>query len=121
MNNELPDINLWELIMWCLRRRRLYKVSGESMLPVLEDGEYVLGNTRAYCRKRPQPGDLVVAIHPEHKSKIVKRVESVTEDNRYCLHSENSSIPESSDSRRFGNLDKESIVARVSCRIGVPG
>ena len=85
------------------------------MAPLLEPGDEVLVDTRAYRRTSPHPGDLVVARHPYRTDLLlIKRVARVLE-NGYCvLEGDNPS--ESTDSRAFGSLSPERILGRVTSR-----
>ena len=60
---------------------RPYKIEGDSMLPTLADGQYVLV-TRAFCTSRPiQRGDIVVHRHPMGLGGIyVKRVVALPDE-----------------------------------------
>ena len=85
------------------------------MSPLLQPGDEVLVDPRAYRRTLPQPGDIVVAQHPYTLNlRIVKRVISVTDDGRCQLEGDNGS--ESSDSRSFGTVPAVAILGRVTCR-----
>ena len=52
-----------------------YVVQGDSMLPHLEEGQYILVNRRAYRRAGPARGDVVVLRHPARPDRsYIKRV-----------------------------------------------
>lgn len=52
-----------------------YVVQGDSMLPYLEEGQYILVNRRAYCRANLARGDVVVLRHPSRPDRsYIKRV-----------------------------------------------
>jgi nickel-type superoxide dismutase maturation protease len=113
--DELKGSNLRELLLWLLRLRRRYRVTGASMSPLLQAGEEILANPRAYRRVPPRPGDLVVARHPYRTDLLlIKRVAAVLE-NGHCLLEGDSRL-ESSDSRSFGPLPPEQILGRVTSR-----
>ncbi|MBN2500797.1 MAG: nickel-type superoxide dismutase maturation protease [Anaerolineales bacterium] len=118
MQAELKDADLGEFLLWLLRRRWRYRVSGNSMLPVLQPGDEILVDKRAYRKARPMPGDLVVARHPHQKDvRLVKQVVAVDADGRCQLEGTNLlGVIESSDSRGFGPLSPEKIVGRVTSR-----
>ena len=85
------------------------------MAPLLEPGEEVLVDPRAYRRTPPRPGDIVVARHPYRTDLLlVKRVANVLEDGTCVLEGDNRS--ESTDSRAFGSLPPERILGRVTSR-----
>ncbi|MCP4425353.1 MAG: S26 family signal peptidase [Chloroflexi bacterium] len=74
----MQDSNLKELLLWLIRLRRRFGVTGASMFPLLRPGDEVLVNPRAYRREPPRPGDLVAAQHPDRSDvQIVKRVVGV--------------------------------------------
>ena len=49
-------------------------VSGDSMSPAIESGDYVFVNKLAYWHKEPKRGDVVVALPREHPRKLLKRI-----------------------------------------------
>ena len=118
MQGALRDTDLGEFLLWLLRRRYRYRVSGSSMLPMLQPGDEVLVDKRAYRKTGPQPGDLVVARHPYQKDvRLVKQVVSVDGDGRCQLEGTNPlGVIESSDSRAFGPVSPEKIIGRVTSR-----
>lgn len=113
----LPDISLKELILWLLRKRKRFRVTGNSMLPLLKPQEEVLIDPRIDPNQPPKEGEIVVAQHPTKSNlQLIKRVASVSEDGRLFLEGDN--LAESTDSRVFGRVKLEQIVGRVTCRFG---
>lgn len=49
-------------------------VSGDSMLPTLQPGDFVLVNRMAYVGSEPQRDDVVVAVPRTYPGKVVKRI-----------------------------------------------
>jgi len=100
-------------------------VRGASMYPTLAPGEYVLFDRLAYRRGPPRRGDVVLATDPrEPRRRIIKRVagapgEQVTVGGRTWTLAEDEWLllgdaPEqSTDSRDFGPVGRESIQARA--------
>jgi nickel-type superoxide dismutase maturation protease len=85
------------------------------MAPLLQAGDHVLVDWRAYRSRSPRPGDIIVAQHPYRRDlRIVKRVASVL-DNGYCVLEGHNPI-ESTDSRAFGPLPPDKILGRVTSR-----
>jgi nickel-type superoxide dismutase maturation protease len=117
MGDRLKDSSLRELLLWLLRLRRRFRVTGASMTPLLEAGDEVLIDPRAYRRRPPRPGDVVVAQHPYRRGLLlVKRVAKVGENGHCLLEGENQS--ESTDSRSFGSLPPDYILGQVTSRFG---
>ena len=115
MTDELKDITLRELLLWLIRRRQRVQVTGNSMLPLLNPGDEVLVDQRAYRYALPQASDIVIAQHPQRTDlRLIKRVVSITKDGRYILKGDNPL--ESTDSRTFGTVTVEQILGRVTCR-----
>ncbi|ELS02595.1 nickel-type superoxide dismutase maturation protease [Xenococcus sp. PCC 7305] len=115
MNPELPDISCQEFWLWVFRRRKRFRVVGESMQPLLQPGEEILINPYAYQKLHPQVRDVVVVIHPEQSNlEIVKRIVEIRQDNTYFLEGDN--LPYSTDSRNFGPVEFNLIRGRVTSR-----
>ena len=85
------------------------------MLPLLNPGETILIDPKAYRHVSPTPGDIVVAQHPYRSNlRLVKRVVAEVETGRYLLAGDNPL--ESTDSRSFGPVGIEQILGRVTSR-----
>ena len=83
-------------------------IHGNSMSPALKNGDEV--TFESYRKQNIKIGDILVVNHPYSlDKKIVKRVSKVKGDSLYFLEGDNSY--ESSDSRTFGYISKESIIA----------
>jgi len=90
--------------------RRLWPVAvrqvhGHSMMPVLPPGTIVYG---WHWFARLKPGDVVIFLHND-KEKI-KRIDKVDDGRVYVLGDH---LDASTDSRHFGWLEKELILAKV--------
>ncbi|MBF2036377.1 MAG: nickel-type superoxide dismutase maturation protease [Leptolyngbyaceae cyanobacterium T60_A2020_046] len=114
MPQALPSSQVQDVVLWLLRRRRRFRVRGNSMLPALKPGDEVLIDPAAYRQRSPQPGELVIAQHPHQPHlRMIKRVHWVAPDGACDLRGDNPS--ESSDSRTFGLVDPQLILGRVLC------
>ncbi|RMH69514.1 MAG: nickel-type superoxide dismutase maturation protease [Gemmatimonadetes bacterium] len=117
MMAQLPEVNLWELGLWIIKKRERLRVTGSSMLPLLKPGDEVLVNPAAYRKHPPQAGDLVVAVHPRNPhQKIIKRITTISPQNTYFIQGDNPA--ESTDSRHFGAVPGDFIIGKVTCRFG---
>jgi len=115
MCDELKNSHFGELLLWLLRLRQRFRITGNSMTPLLKSGDEVLVNPRAYQRMPPKPGDIVVTRHPYRTDlRLVKRVSKVLPDGRCLIEGNNPS--ESTDSRSFGPVTPKQIIGRVTSR-----
>ena len=113
MKHILPETNYRELLLWIFRRRKRLKVTGKSMLPLLEPGAEILINPYAYQKSMPKIGDIIVTLHPDYpKLTIVKRITAIERDGKYFLMGDNSA--ESTDSRHWGTIKFEDIMGKVT-------
>jgi nickel-type superoxide dismutase maturation protease len=88
---------------------KLLKVSGLSLWPSYNDGDYVLvappflaGNIRA--------GDVVVFHRPDNGRTTIKQVDRILADSTlFVLGTHDHSV----DSRRFGPISRKSVVGKV--------
>lgn len=112
MKNGLPDADWFEELAYLSGFREIFRIEGDSMLPVLKDGELVLINPHADL----EVGDIVLARHPFKQSvKIIKRIAEILPGERYILLGDNP--PESSDSRQFGAIAAKDLLGKAEARI----
>lgn len=75
---ELVETLLFTLLIYVLVRTFLfenYRVVGSSMLPTLEDGQFLVVNKLAYRLHPPQRGDIIVFRDPQSTNrKLIKRI-----------------------------------------------
>ncbi len=82
------------------------RVVGDSMLPTLGHGQLILASSWLW---RPKPGDVIVARH--HHLEKIKRIQQVDPLRGVFVLGDNPG--QSTDSRHFGWLLPEEVVARV--------
>lgn len=113
----IPEISLREFLLWIGGKRQRFRITGNSMLPVLKPGEEVLMVPYRDFSYFPQMGDIVVALHPSQPNlHLIKRVTAVLENG--CCFLQGDNLDESTDSRAFGWVSPETIIGRVTCRFG---
>jgi nickel-type superoxide dismutase maturation protease len=113
--DELKESRWRELLLWLLRFRKHFRVTGTSMVPLLLPGDEVLVAPRAYVQTTPRVGDIVVSRHPYRVDvRLVKRITAILEDGRCLLEGDNPS--DSTDSRSFGAIAPQQILGRVISR-----
>ena len=105
----LKKPNLLELLLYFSPFYK-YKISGNSMKPVLKDGDYVLVNRLAYIFKTPQVDDIIAALDPRDKKTLIKRITKI-QNGKYVIQGDNKNF--STDSRNFGMIEKKSIIGKV--------
>lgn len=107
----IVDCNIWQLAMWCCRRRQRWQVQGRSMLPTLHPGDQVLVHPYAYQDTAPEVGDIVLAQHPYRcELRLVKRIISIADD---CYFLQGDNFCESTDSRTFQAIPGDLILGKV--------
>jgi len=104
------------LALAAARRPATVEVTGDSMLPGLRPGDWLVVRPGA----RPAPGDVVVAEHPEHRGLlIVKRVAHRSADG-WWLESDNQRARGRRDSWDFGPVPDALLRGRVVARYWPP-
>jgi len=83
----------------------LRRVVGSSMAPMLSPGQLIVATS---LFKRLRPGQVVVLR--KNNKELIKRIERV-EENKVFVIGDN--LNASTDSRQFGWLDRDTVVARV--------
>lgn len=85
------------------------------MAPALSPGDYVVVDARAYARRSPGPGEVVLAHDPREPSReIVKRVAGPDDAGGIVLLGDNPGA--STDSRDFGPVSPDDVSGRVLWR-----
>lgn len=84
------------------------KVTGHSMEPAYQPGQFLVVSSVPYRVSRPQIGDTVI-ISKDLRT-LVKRIVGA-EDNRYWVEGDNKSS--SVDSRAYGTIPRDQIIAKV--------
>lgn len=104
-----------ESAAWLLGRRRRIRVVGDSMVPTLREGQFVLVDEA----RLPEVGELVVARHPQQTDLlVVKRVRHITADGMFDLVSDNAAA--GTDSRTWGPVPAGGIVGTVTLLMDRP-
>ena len=94
-------------------------VSGRSMEPTLEVGDWLLVDPGAYRGRAPALGDIVVAPDPRQRERLlIKRVAGI--DSTGDLELAGDSTLLSTDSRTFGLVDPRSLGGRAWARYWPP-
>ena len=97
---------------------RLIKVTGESLSPSFQEGDYVIITTLRFSMRKIRRGDVVVFRHAEFGT-MIKRVIDISSDQEevYVAGAHEDSI----DSRQFGPISGESLIGKVIWHIQKPG
>jgi len=96
---------------------RMIKVTGESLSPFFQEGDYVLITTIPFLLNKIKAGDTIVFQHPAYGT-LIKQVERVNgEEGMLSVVGTN---PNSVDSRRFGPIRREDVIGKVIWHIGRP-
>ena len=113
--SPIRNSNVVDILLWLLRQRQRFRVEGISMLPLLQPGDEVLVNRRAYWRSLPSVKDVVVISHPlQPDIRLLKRVISIRQSGACFVQGDNSS--HSTDSRSFGWVEPQHILGCVTSR-----
>ena len=109
---NLPKASFYQIALLLFDYRTRYRVEGDSMLPMLKNGDEVLVNEGV----KIEIGDIVIARHPhDEKIEMIKRVAGIYDKKFYSLLGDNP--PESSDSRHFGLVEEKNIIGKVESRL----
>ncbi len=87
-------------------------VSGDSMRPTLETGDWLLADPEAYAEVAPRVGELVLVPDPRSPDRLlVKRVAEVHDEGRE-LFVTGDAPDASTDSRAFGSVSASAVGGR---------
>jgi signal peptidase I len=96
---------------------QLIRVTGESLSPAYQEGDYVVITTIPFFLRSIKQGDTIVFKHASYGT-MIKRVERVIQDQDqiYVVGSHENSI----DSQQFGPIGRKSLLGKVLCHIPKP-
>lgn len=111
MRKEIPFAGPIEKFLLILDMRTIYRIEGDSMEPVLMDGDEVIVNETADVAI----GDVVIAQHPFKSGLIMaKRITAVDANGKFFLVGDSDG---STDSRTFGPVSLKYIKGKVTARL----
>ncbi|MFI0483164.1 nickel-type superoxide dismutase maturation protease [Actinomadura sp. 9N215] len=97
-------------------RLRTVEVTGDSMLPALKPGDWLLIRTGV----RPEVGDVVVARHPDHRDLLIVKRADHRAGGGWWLESDNQRARGRRDSWDFGAVPDALILGRAVARYWPP-
>jgi len=89
---------------------RLMRVTGQSLSPSFQEGDYVLIIKSPLCLRSLKRGDTIVFSHPIY-GKLIKRLDSLSPDGDMLFVI--GTHPESTDSRHFGPVPRTDLIGKV--------
>jgi len=94
---------------------RILKVTGSSLHPEFQDGDFVLLGTCAGTLSRVRPGDVVVFHNAEYGT-LIKRITHIEENDVHVRGTQIDSV----DSRRLGPIPRPDLRGKVLWHIRKP-
>lgn len=88
---------------------RLLKVTGNSLTPEYQEGDFVFISKIPFLFCPPSPGDIVAFNQPGYGF-LIKRIQQVASDGSLNVVG---TQPESIDSRIFGQIKREDLLGKV--------
>ncbi len=89
---------------------KLLKVSGNSLSPTYQDGDFVLASKIPYLFSSIREGDIIAFRHNAYGT-MIKQVQSVSsnKDEIFVIGTQENSV----DSRRFGAISSRNLLGKV--------
>lgn len=106
---------LKEFLLFLCAMRRLYRVQGSSMYPLLRNGDMVF----VKIKKRKlflTAGDVIICEHPYKRKKIIKQISAINRHNDK-IYLKGLNELESEDSSVFGALKSKDVLGLVIARV----
>jgi signal peptidase I len=88
---------------------KLLKITGDSLTPEYQNGDFVIISKIPFLFGPPSPGD-VIAFHQPGYGLLIKRIQHIRQNGGVDVIG---SHPDSIDSRVFGPVSKESMLGKV--------
>ena len=96
---------------------RLLKIRGQSLVPDVKDGDFVLVSKIPILLNCLRPGDVVAFHHPSYGT-MIKKIDTISPDRKDITVI--GSHPLSVDSRQFGPIDRAAIIGKVILHVHRP-
>lgn len=110
---DLPKASFYQKALVPLGYLHQYICEGNSMNPVLKNGDAVLVDKNTEI----EVGDIVAAKHPiEQITEVIKRVKEINSRGHYFLVGDN--LDDSNDSRHYGAVTRDYIKGKVIAKLG---
>lgn len=111
MKKELPVADAVEKQAYLQGFRQIFVIKGNSMLPVLKNGDGIIVNPDL----KPETGDIILFNHPFIQNlKVVKRILEITSEGNFIVRGDNPQ--ESTDSRSYGAILAKDVLGVAVCR-----
>lgn len=88
---------------------RLLKITGDSLTPEYQEGDFVFVSKIPFLITPPSPGDVIAFNQPGY-GLMIKRIQHIAPDGRINVIGTH---PESIDSRVFGPISQADIAGKV--------
>ena len=95
---------------------RLLKITGESLTPEYQEGDFVLVSKIPFLFHPPSPGD-IIAFHQPGYGLLIKRIQDITPEKYINVIGTRA---ESIDSRVFGPIRQGDLIGKVIWHIRKP-
>lgn len=106
--DDLKIADFKEIVMWLMRKRQRFEITGHSMQPVLCPKDQVL-----IKKDSVKEGNIIVFHHPFDKTKkMVKMVDKIRDDGRLVVKGVNRT--DSLDSKSYGFIQPNLVVGTVT-------
>ena len=97
--------------------RKTAIISGDSMFPYLKEGDIVFFKNYKGDKSELKTGKIVIFNHPLENKSLIKRINSVNQNNIEVL---GDNMEFSEDSNKFGLVNNERIVGIVTSKLVIP-
>ena len=95
---------------------RLLKVTGNSLMPEIREGDFVLISDIPFRLRTVRAGEIIVFRHRVYGT-MVKKVQRLDAAGQIYVTGTN---PESVDSREFGSISSDQVIGKVIWHIRAP-
>ncbi len=97
---------------------KLTKITGNSLSPKYNEGDYLIITSIPFVLRSLEPGDIVVFKHPVYGT-MVKQIQNINPQTEEIFVV--GTHPESTDSRHFGPIPQIWLTGKVLWHIPKPG